>query len=64
VKQENLPALTVKQRRLLEALAERENGKDVWIDSCEAEFCEDLGWVESNPARGWVLTDLGKRLLS
>lgn len=64
MKQENLPTPNAKQRRLLEALAERENGKDIWVDSREAEFCEDLGWVESNPTRGWVLTDVGKSLLS
>jgi hypothetical protein len=63
VKRESSRPPSVKQRKLLNALAEREKGMDVWIDSREVELCEESGWVESNPVLGWVLTDLGKRVL-
>lgn len=54
---------TDKQLSLLRLLADRESGKDVWVDIQEADRCEELGWIESVGLNRWVLTELGKRFL-
>ena len=58
----NLSSPTPKHRRLLESLAGREIGMDVRVNSHAAEFCQDLGWFESNMKH--LMTEEERKLAS
>jgi len=54
---------TEKQLQFLRSLLNRSEGKDVWVNTQDADQCEELGWVERLPTGSWALTEFGKKLL-
>ncbi len=55
---------TEQQLKTLRKIQSQEAGTYPFINSADAEECEDHGWAEAQPGRGYRLTDEGRSLLS
>ena len=54
---------TERQLRALRKIQRAEEGRQTFVNSADAEECEDRGWVEAQPGGGYRLTDQGRRIL-
>jgi hypothetical protein len=54
---------TERQLKVLWNIQQAEEGQPMFVNSGDAEECEDLGWVEAQPGGRYRLTDEGRRIL-
>ncbi len=55
---------TERQLKTLRKIARLEIGAIIFINTGDAEECENCGWAEARPAGGYKLTDEGRSLLA
>ena len=51
------------QLKALHVIDRFEQGESVWLNTPNAEECEDQGWAEAQPGGGYRLTAEGRRIL-
>lgn len=55
--------LSEKHRKALEAIAKHEAGERAFVNTPDAEECEDLGLIEKEGPDRYVLTAMGRSAL-